>query len=137
MAAAPTASTAAALSLSSVPENRTRERGRSSSSIRPTSCRVQSQPPEADRIGATVPLAGGLFTHVSGQLQTYRETVGITADLIEEAAHRFALLGDPTRLRLLQALMDHTELSVGDVSAATGTSRFNASAHLNRLAHAG
>jgi len=74
---------------------------------------------------------------VSGQLQTYRETVVIAPDLIEEAAHRFALLGDPTRLRLLQALMDHAELSVGDVSAATGTSRFNASAHLNRLAHAG
>lgn len=58
-------------------------------------------------------------------------------DLIEEAAHRFALLGDPTRLRILHALMEQGELSVGAVSAVTGTSRFNASAHLNRLALAG
>ena len=54
-------------------------------------------------------------------------------DLIEEAARRFALLGDPTRLRILHALMDHDELSVGAVAEATGISRFNASAHLNRL----
>lgn len=54
-------------------------------------------------------------------------------DLIEEAARRFALLGDPTRLRILHALMDHHELSVGAVAEATGISRFNASAHLNRL----
>lgn len=58
-------------------------------------------------------------------------------DLIEEAAHRFALLGDPTRLRIVQALMEHGELSVGAVAERTGTSRFNASAHLNRLALAG
>ena len=58
-------------------------------------------------------------------------------DLIEAAAHRFALLGDPTRLRILRALMQHGELSVGDAASASGTSRFNASAHLNRLALAG
>ena len=61
----------------------------------------------------------------------------LALDLIEEAAHRFALLGDPTRLRILQALMEHGELSVGAAAEATGTSRFNASAHLNRLAQAG
>jgi len=57
--------------------------------------------------------------------------------MIEEAAHRFALLGDPTRLRILHTLMEHGELSVGAVAETTGTSRFNASAHLNRLAQAG
>jgi len=57
--------------------------------------------------------------------------------MIEEAAHRFALLGDPTRLRILHGLMEHGELSVGAVAETTGTSRFNASAHLNRLAQAG
>ena len=53
---------------------------------------------------------------------------------IEEAAHRFALLGDPTRLRVLKALMDGGELSVHAVAGAAHVSRFNASAHLNRLA---
>lgn len=61
----------------------------------------------------------------------------MTPELIEEAAHRFALLGDPTRLRILHALMERGELSVGDAAASAGTSRFNASGHLNRLALGG
>ena len=61
----------------------------------------------------------------------------MTPELLEEAAHRFALLGDPTRLRILHTLMEQGELSVGDAAAASGTSRFNASAHLNRLAAGG
>jgi DNA-binding transcriptional ArsR family regulator len=61
----------------------------------------------------------------------------MTPELIEEAAHRFALLGDPTRLRILHALMERGELSVGDSAEAAGTSRFNASGHLNRLALGG
>ncbi len=61
----------------------------------------------------------------------------LSEELIEEAAHRFALLGDPTRLRILNTLMERGELSVGDVAEASGTSRFNASAHLNRLALGG
>jgi len=61
----------------------------------------------------------------------------LTEGLIEEAAHRFALLGDPTRLRILHTLMESGELSVGEVAEASGTSRFNASAHLNRLARGG
>lgn len=58
-------------------------------------------------------------------------------ELIEEAAHRFALLGDPTRLRILRSLMEDGEQSVQTIAARTETSRFNASAHLNRLALAG
>lgn len=61
----------------------------------------------------------------------------MTADMIELAAHRFALLGDPTRLRILHTVMEKGELSVGGIAAAAGVSRFNASAHLNRLALAG
>ena len=60
-----------------------------------------------------------------------------SVDLIEQAAHRFALLGDPTRLRILHALMERGELSVAAVGEAVGASRFNASAHLNRLHEAG
>ena len=56
---------------------------------------------------------------------------------ITEAARRFALLSDPTRLRLLHTLIDQGEMSVGAVAAAAATSRFNASAHLNRLAVVG
>jgi len=37
----------------------------------------------------------------------------------------------------MNALMGCPELSVGDVARAVGTSRFNASGHLNRLAAAG
>jgi DNA-binding transcriptional ArsR family regulator len=57
--------------------------------------------------------------------------------MVEAAAHRFALLGDPTRLRILQAIMARGELNVGRVAEAASTSRFNASAHLGRLADGG
>lgn len=61
----------------------------------------------------------------------------MSADMVELAAHRFALLGDPTRLRIMNVLMECPELSVGEIARAVTTSRFNASAHLNRLASAG
>lgn len=61
----------------------------------------------------------------------------MTPPMIEEAARRFALLGDPTRLRVLQVVIDGGERSVGAIAVAAGTTRFNASAHLNRLADAG
>jgi DNA-binding transcriptional ArsR family regulator len=56
---------------------------------------------------------------------------------ITSAAHRFALLADPTRLRILHTIVELGEMSVGAVAEAAGTSRFNASAHLNRLAAGG
>ena len=56
---------------------------------------------------------------------------------IEEAAHRFALLSDPTRLRILHTVMEHGELSVHEIASIARVSRFNASAHLNRLAIGG
>jgi ArsR family transcriptional regulator len=56
---------------------------------------------------------------------------------ITSAARRFALLADPTRLRILHTVVEHGEMSVGAIAEAAGTSRFNASAHLNRLAGGG
>ncbi len=53
---------------------------------------------------------------------------------LDEAAHRFRLLGDPTRLRILQTVMTHGELSVQQIAGLAKASRFNTSAHLNRLA---
>jgi ArsR family transcriptional regulator len=61
----------------------------------------------------------------------------MTEQLIEAAARRFALLGEPTRLRILHALMDERELAVGELARRVGTSRFNVSAQLTRLAAAG
>jgi DNA-binding transcriptional ArsR family regulator len=56
---------------------------------------------------------------------------------ITAAAHRFALLSDPTRLGILHTLIEGGEMSVGAIAGTAGTSRFNASAHLNRLAAGG
>ena len=53
--------------------------------------------------------------------------------VLEEAARRFALLGDPTRLRVVNALHNAGELSVGDVAAAVGASVPNVSQHLAHL----
>src|SRR5947209_8360693 len=56
---------------------------------------------------------------------------------IAAAAQRFALLADPTRLRILHTVVERGEISVGAIAADARTSRFNASAHLGRLALGG
>ena len=57
--------------------------------------------------------------------------------LLEETARRFALLSDPTRLRVVSALHDAGEVSVSGLSRLTGISMASVSQHLNRLAHGG
>lgn len=51
-------------------------------------------------------------------------------------AHRFAELGDPTRLKILHALFAG-ERSVGELVTATGATQPNVSRHLHRLVHSG
>ena len=53
--------------------------------------------------------------------------------ILEEVARRFALLGDPTRLRVVRVLHDRGECSVQEAAAAVGISAANASQHLVRL----
>lgn len=52
-------------------------------------------------------------------------------------ADTFALLSDPTRLPVLRTVLEYGEASVGAIAVSARTSRFNASAHLNRLARGG
>ena len=61
----------------------------------------------------------------------------VPVTLLDAAAARFRLLGDPTRLRLLRALYDADELTVQELADATGQSHANASKHLRQLAEAG
>lgn len=58
-------------------------------------------------------------------------------EMLEEVATRFALLGDPTRLRIVRALHEFGERTVGEIAEAAGTTVPNASAHLARLRGAG
>jgi len=58
-------------------------------------------------------------------------------ELLESAARRFALLSDPTRLRVVSALHDAGEISVGALAEQAGIPLANASQHLNRLAQGG
>lgn len=60
-----------------------------------------------------------------------------TGPVLEETAARFALLGDPTRLRLLHLLLERRESTVGELAAAAGISMANASQHLRRMALGG
>jgi ArsR family transcriptional regulator len=57
--------------------------------------------------------------------------------VLHETAARFALLGDPTRLYLLNLLLERGECSVGDLAQAARISVANASQHLRRLTHGG
>ncbi len=60
----------------------------------------------------------------------------IPGDLAEMIAARFRVIGDPTRIRILDLLRDD-ELSVTEITDALGTSQQNASKHLGVLLQAG
>lgn len=53
--------------------------------------------------------------------------------VVEEAARRFALLGDPTRLRVVSSVHRRGEACVSDIASDCDTSTSNASQHLQRL----
>ena len=60
----------------------------------------------------------------------------IPTELAEVIAQRLRVIGDPTRIRLLDALRDE-ERSVGELAELLGTSQQNASKHLGILLQAG
>jgi ArsR family transcriptional regulator len=53
--------------------------------------------------------------------------------VLDEAARRFSLLGEPTRLQIVSVLHDSGEATVQEIAHATDTSVANASQHLGRL----
>jgi DNA-binding transcriptional ArsR family regulator len=57
--------------------------------------------------------------------------------LLDEAARRFGLLSEPTRLRILRALHDGGECSVQQLAEGAHTSVSNVSQHLHRLLASG
>ena len=61
----------------------------------------------------------------------------IPDSLLEDASRRFALLGDPSRLRVLSVLHSAGELPVGVIAERSGLTRTNLSQHLSRLAMVG
>jgi len=60
----------------------------------------------------------------------------MTEEALQLVARRFAVLGEPMRLRILQALMSG-ERAVSDLVEATGGTQTNVSRHLQTLAAAG
>lgn len=61
----------------------------------------------------------------------------VPEDLVEATARRLKALGDPSRLRLLNALRVHGELSVQGLTGETGLKQANVSKHLAVLAREG
>lgn len=57
--------------------------------------------------------------------------------LLESVAERFRVLGDATRLSILQLLLEHGELKVGEMTALLSSSQANVSKHLRTLNAAG
>jgi len=55
---------------------------------------------------------------------------------LEKVADQFRLLGEPMRLKILQALCERP-LSVGEIVAATDATQSNISRHLSLLSSAG
>lgn len=63
--------------------------------------------------------------------------VRVPKEALEDVARRFALLGDPTRLRILRELHEAGESTVSALADAADVSVANASQHLGRLALGG
>lgn len=61
----------------------------------------------------------------------------VPRDLLEEAARRFQLLGEPVRLEILNLLQAYDEMNVQEIVEATGQSHANVSKHLRLMASAG
>ncbi len=57
----------------------------------------------------------------------------ISPALLHGIAERFRVLGDPTRLAILNTLMDRGELNVGELVEILGCSQANVSKHLRVL----
>ena len=58
--------------------------------------------------------------------------VNLTDELFDQVANRFKALGEPARLRILDALRSG-ELTVGDLCEKTGLNQANLSKHLQLL----
>jgi|SRR5689334_17335618 DNA-binding transcriptional ArsR family regulator len=63
--------------------------------------------------------------------------MGVPTTLLEQAAERFRLLSDPTRLRLLNELDLENELPVGELAERAGVGVSNTSKHLHQLEREG
>ncbi|SRR5258705_9936727 len=61
------------------------------------------------------------------------EAVTVPDSLIDDAARRFALLSDPTRLRILALLLEREPMTVTELSDSLGIAAPNVSQHLARL----
>jgi ArsR family transcriptional regulator len=57
--------------------------------------------------------------------------------LLDRIAQRFKLLGEPSRLELLNQLMANGEMNVMELVNATGQQQANVSKHLNMMAREG
>lgn len=66
-----------------------------------------------------------------------KKSVSISEAQLERAALVFAALGEPSRLRLLRALMERPSRSVGELVGLTGFGQANVSKHLGILRQAG
>ena len=53
--------------------------------------------------------------------------------MLDRAARRFHLLGEPVRLHILNLLQIHEEMNVQEIVGATGQSQANVSKHLRLL----
>ncbi len=59
--------------------------------------------------------------------------MAVPDSLVDEAARRFGLLSEPTRLRILAVLLEREPMTVTELSDALGLATPNVSQHLSRL----
>lgn len=69
-------------------------------------------------------------------MSTFKKTRDLTDAELEKVAGQFRMLGEPMRLKILQAI--HVRpLTVGEIVTVTGATQSNISKHLSLLASSG
>lgn len=61
----------------------------------------------------------------------------VPKEMLQRAADRFKLLGEPVRLEILSLLQAHEEMNVQELVQATSQAQANVSKHLGLMARAG
>lgn len=94
------------------------------------------RPPESAAVTATPRLPAGALCAIISAMGRKKGHVALSPQAVEMVAGRFRILGEPVRIRILQALQAG-ERNVSELVAEVGSTQPNVSKHLRILQEAG
>ena len=82
---------------------------------------------------------GGFIVKTIAQMRNslYGRPMSVPDEMVEDVTRRFALLADPTRLRILGVLLEREDATVSELAEEVGGAAPNICQHLSRLLSGG